>query len=365
MREYHDIVDEAVKRARIEKRYYFPGLGFDVRCDSADLLHRVDRFLDPHLLSEGNGLEREWKVFYSLGDVPAERRTEQRIIGTYGTGSVVTAGFREEGGVYYYHNNESGNETIINPGEREAFVVYAGNGIDLNLIEDCYAIVRTICYDHLCRIGAVLIHGCAMRYNNQTVLLAGDKGAGKTVVQHYLLQELRADFISADRTIAWVDDGRVVCTGWISTYRPDIRIFDILAGSAGMKRFQEYYMRKRDDPLYFQNNKIRIAPGELTDMLDIDAVPVSGMDVIIILDDPGAGDSYALEEVDVDRAETVFSRFMIDLKEQGVDSPMHGERRDARTVSYTMERFLAGQIRFYRLTGRGRLDEVESLFMKL
>ena len=365
MYKYYNTIIKTVKQMQFRKLYYFPGLSFEVYCDSLDLFYKVDKFLYPHMLTEKKNCEQEWKIYYIRGNIKIEQLRVEKIIGTYGNDSLVTASFSEDNGVYYYYNSESSNETIVNPRESEAFVVYASDIIDLNLLEDCYAIIRTICFSHLCLRGAILIHGCAVKYDNKTILLVGEKGAGKTTVQHYLLNELKTDFISADRTIVWIDNGQAVCTGWISTYRPDISIFELLPKSEDMEKLKEYYRCRKDDMLYFQKNKIRIAPGELIEMLCINALSISQIDSVVILDDLGAGDVYALEKIDVDSAEALCARFIIDLKKHGVDLLIRYDGCECIQLLDTLAQFVKVGVKFYRLIGRGRLDEIKSLFIKL
>lgn len=355
--DYKHLLEDAQK-LNFKKTYYFDVICFDVKSDTSDLLNQVNEYLSPHLSHTASEIKETWEIYYIHGDFDLKNKREKKVIGTYGNDSLVTAEVYEDKDISFYHNDESNNKTLINYSSNQAFVIYGNDVIDLNVLEDCYALIRNICYSHLRKKGAFLYHGCALQYQEKIFLLLGSKGAGKTTFQHFALAQLHCNFISADRTIVWAEGDQIYCSGWISTYRPNIDILDLLPDNLKTQKLKAYYEKMKDEPYYFQNNKIRISPGALLNILDIDGISMGHLDGIVFLEH-SERNTYSVQKIDSIKAQQLCQKYLIDFKSQGVGLSIISDNRSKK------ESIDSDSLDFFYLTGHGKIQEILTVFTEI
>lgn len=353
---YSEIANDRT-RGNIAKAYFFLDTEFNIYSDSDHLIKEVDKYVAPHMQ---NSIQQEtkevWNIFYLNGKVDVVQNRTEKILGIYGVESVLLAKTHEDdNGITFWGNNESGNEIVLNRTTREGYVIYNSEIITLAVIEDCYAIVRNICYEILKKKNAILLHGCAMKYNNKGILFIGEKGAGKTSIQHYALQELGAGFISSDRTFIWKEEDKIFCSGWMSTYRINIDLLKLLPENEKTRQLEKYYERKREDPFYFQNNKIRIAPQELASFIRCSVAGIATLNCIVLLGEGLNEKKYALKVLQ--HEEVIGS-----LIEHVID-PYSYNRECSKGLNDINEirACIESDTKIYGLTGRDKLDNIKIL----
>lgn len=74
-------------------------------------------------------------------------------------------------------------------------------------------VVRELAMNHSVESGGITIHGSALRVDGTGILIAGPKGAGKTTLLIHMLRQTSAEYISNDRVVVFVRNGRPVMQG--------------------------------------------------------------------------------------------------------------------------------------------------------
>jgi len=363
----YEMIKSTCEKMKISKIYSLKGLCFEIYSDSQLLFDKVDEFIYPHLYEQKDNCGEEWdkwNIYYIKGKVDLSEKREEKIVDFYGSNSLVKAEYYEQDGVHFYYNEESNSETMIEPAHNRVYIIYDNDAYDLNLLEDCYSIIRSIIYNKLVEEGCLLIHGCTFRFNGKTILLVGEKGVGKTTIEHYCLQEGQANFISADRTILWIQNNEVFCSGWISTYRTKMDIFNLMPERESTRRFIEYYESKKEDDLYYDMGKIRISPGFLLQIMNIESKAISQLDYIIVLDNSNQKSEYELELVKECERKNILDKYTIKYEEFGVENLAFGKEKSIIATDLVEEQVL-NKIKILKLTGRGELKTVKNLFEKL
>ncbi|WP_240420346.1 hypothetical protein [Paenibacillus periandrae] len=259
-----------------------------------------------------------------------------------------------------YCNEESNNVTIVNFKYRTARIIYTDYQVNMKLLEDCYSVIKHLCYLHVIDQGGCLLHSCSVRYNNKTIIIMGEKGAGKTTIQHYLMHTLKASFISADRTLVWKKEGRLFCAGWISTYRPSIDVLSFLPNDEARLNLTKYYDKYKENQDYFQKNKIRMSPSNLIHCLKIKSISYSLFDVGIFIKYDEKQVGYSLKKM----TDNSFDELMLNTIDPSEEGILSIALKDNNTNSLTLVGEDLKKVNFYRLTGRGDLCEFVHLLEK-
>lgn len=187
-----------------------------------------------------------------------------------------------------YHSNKyslifesSGGITLTNWFLKKRWHVSFENKHILNNVQDIYCGIRRIVMRNLYTYKAALLHAACINWKNKTILICGNKGAGKSTLMYYLIFNYRASIISGDQTIVWCNnDNRMLCWGSIASLKfnsKDWNFFQNSHKSRIVKRFFETHN-------YFSsNNKLTISPLEFSNIINCEFISIGTPDIVLYI----------------------------------------------------------------------------------
>lgn len=198
--------------------------------------------------------------------------------------------------VSLYQNGEisfiketSGSVTLTHWPSMQRWHFNEGQIEDRFFTQDIYCGVRRMIMRRAECTRAALLHAACFQKNNKTVLLLGEKGAGKSVFSYYMMLYANAVYVSGDQTLVWQDEyEKVYCWGSIASLKFNLRDRILFPPNAICDHIFDYIAHEKQDFTKRFGDKVGISPLEFLRISQIDYRSVTEKpDAIVFLSTDG------------------------------------------------------------------------------
>ena len=221
------------------------------------LLDEVDLYLAPHY-EKTSMAEGEWMVVTRLYGQGATG--QGAVQHAFGERFKLTPG----GDDAWLIQHEGGPDQVWYTDRRRVEVILTPAIESYSAAQGVYASVRQIALREAARSGLAVLHAAAVDVTSGTVLLCGEKGAGKTTLALALLAQ-GAAYMASDRVMVWRHSSGLRIAGWPGSFRLAPEAIDLALEGEVAARLKGRMKCSQSTSSYWFGGKFRFPPGEILD----------------------------------------------------------------------------------------------------
>lgn len=312
-------------------------IGFRVFCGQADVLDSVHAYLGAHFKEELLDDAITWDIYAERHDLCLAEMREMS----------------QRHSCLYTKREESGTLTIRDEKAHKCFLACDPESTDIfAFTQDIYCTIRRLSirsFDY-----SVVLHAAACRLMDKTVLLLGEKGAGKSLLTDSLMLKHNADYIAADQTILRVENNELFCSGNITSYRVWETNNILCKQYMNYKCLFDYALNMADVKQRTIKSKLNLPPRIATEILKKRIAKKTKVDFLIFL---GEQKEDALTEIAPSDAYRLLKKYILQDGYKDYEYGLDEQDDIERKQEFVIRRILSN-CKFWK-SGKNTLENVE------